>query len=445
MPPKRPSLPTPVAKLPARKVRVVEISPNRGTGSSTLSRTPSIQPRASQIADFSQTLTEVADVDSMLLVVGATPEAATNKWKRVLDNQAEAELRQWNQAHFVFREVATRVFRAMGVHMTLVYVREQHADARRSLLRFLEHRQDDLGSMFGRITGSSLFRALTELSKVGNEANAVIHSVSIDQVLDAISVFRKYQTQPSTTPITTTLALPSPECLTVIESILQHILGATTEEELRQTHNKDLGEILDTYTALPTVKDLELLQSIRLDWVPTWNAKHWDKVVAVAESEGLAVSQQKHRTQIKELESESQRAKDTAEASDKEMHAAKATNRTLQSEVKTLKARVKRLEVDRDKLQTENAAIKAENAAIKAENAAIKAENAAIKAENAAIKAENVRLNKRIEDMENRQEAMEVSHKTTITLFMAHIAIMEQQIANLTNGVTANTGQLQGL
>ncbi|RPB19996.1 hypothetical protein L211DRAFT_852705 [Terfezia boudieri ATCC MYA-4762] len=423
MPPKRPSLTTPAAKLPARKVRVVETSPKRGTGSSTLSRTPYIPPRTSQIADFSQTLTEVADVDSMVLVVGATPEAATNKWKRVLDNQAEAKLRQWNQAHFVFREVATRVFRAMGVHMTLLYAREQHADARRSLLRFLEHRQDDLGNMFGKITGSSLFRALTELSKVGNEANTVIHSVTIAQVLDAISVFRKYHTQPNTTPISTILAPPSPECLTVIESILQHILGVTTEEELQQSNNKDLGEIFDAYTALPTIKDLELLESIRLDWVPIWDAKHWGKVVAVAESHGLAVPQEKHRTELKELESESQRAKDTAEASEKEMHAAKAKSRTLQSEVKSLKTRVKRLEVDNEKLRTENTAIKAENV---------------------AIKAENVRLNKRIEDMENRQTAMEVSHKETMTLFMAHIAIMEQQMAKLTNGVTPNTGELQG-
>ncbi|KAF8432186.1 hypothetical protein BGX38DRAFT_1226692 [Terfezia claveryi] len=381
MPAKRSSLPTPESTGPARKVRVVETSPKRGAGSPTLSCTPC-----------------------------ATPEAATNKWKRVLDNKAEAELRQWNQAHFVFREVATRVFRAMGVHMTLLKIREQHADARRSLLRFLEHRQDDLGNIFGRITGSSLFQALTELSKVGNEANTVIHSVSIDQVLDAISVFRKYHTQSSTTPITTTLTPPSLECLTVIESILQHVLGVTTEEELRRTHNKDLGDILDAYTALPTVKDLEPLQSIRLDWVPTWDGKHWGKVVAVAESHGLAVPQEKHRTQLKELESESQRAKDTAEASEKEMHAAKDKNRTLQSEVKSLKKRVKRLEVDNDKLRTEN-----------------------------------VRLNKKIEDMENRQQAMEDNHKETITVFMAHIAIMQSQMANLTNGVTPATGELQGL
>ena len=85
---------------------MVETSPPRGPGSS---RAPTTAPRTSEITDFGQTLTEVGDINSMLLVVGVTPEAATDKLQRVLDNQAEAELRQWNKAHFVFREVATRV------------------------------------------------------------------------------------------------------------------------------------------------------------------------------------------------------------------------------------------------------------------------------------------------------------------------------------------------
>ncbi|KAF8422229.1 hypothetical protein EV426DRAFT_575275 [Tirmania nivea] len=205
------------------------------------------------------------------------------------DNQGETELQQWNEAHFVFREVSTRVFRMMGDKMTLLHVREQHADARRSLLRFLEHRDDDLGNMFGRITSSSLLRALTELSKVSNEANTVIHSVSIGQVLDAISVFYKYHTQPNTSPVTTTLAPPSPECLIVLKSMLQYILGLTTEEELSQAINEDLGDILDAYTALTRTLPCPLSGiwsncSIRLDLMPTWDAKHWGKVIAVAET-----------------------------------------------------------------------------------------------------------------------------------------------------------------
>ena len=326
----------------------------------------------------------------------------------------------------------------MGVHMTLLYIRQQHADARRSLLRCLENRQDDPGKIFGGINGSPPSRAPTELSTVGNAANTAIHSVSIGQFLDAVSVFRKYHTQPKTSPVIITLAPPSSECLSVLTSMLLHILGVTTEEELRQRHNtnpKDLGDILDAYTAQPTVKDLEPLESIRLDWVPTWDATHWGKVVVVAESRGLAVPQQKHRTQIKEVESGAQRAKDTAQASEKEMLAAKNKNGTLQSEVKTLKKRVKRLEVDNEQLR-------AENAAIKEESAAIKAENAAIKTENGGLKQEIVRLNKRIDDMENRQKAMEDSHKETVTMLMAHIALMETRMANLTKAVIQNTEEL---
>ncbi|KAF8442537.1 hypothetical protein BGX38DRAFT_1261338 [Terfezia claveryi] len=97
----------------ARKIRVVETSPKRHTGS--------IAPIAPQIADFSETLREVPAFNSMLMVVGDTPEAATDKLKRVVDLQAEAELREWNQAHYVLRELATKVFRMMGIHMTLLY------------------------------------------------------------------------------------------------------------------------------------------------------------------------------------------------------------------------------------------------------------------------------------------------------------------------------------
>ncbi|KAF8433980.1 hypothetical protein BGX38DRAFT_181757 [Terfezia claveryi] len=215
---------TPSSMLAARKIRLVETSPKRSTGSSVFS----------QIADFQQTLREVPDFNSMLIVVGDTPEAATDKFNRVIDHQAETELRLWNLAHYALREVATKVFKMMGVRMALLHAREQHADARRSLLQFLEPHQDDLGNIFGGVTGPSLYQALTELSNIGNQANTVIHTVTIGRVLNAISVFKRYPIPPMAT-----LPPPSPGCLSILTSILKQIVGAATEAELEERYNND--------------------------------------------------------------------------------------------------------------------------------------------------------------------------------------------------------------
>ncbi|KAF8419255.1 hypothetical protein BGX38DRAFT_1264029 [Terfezia claveryi] len=286
--------------------------------------------------------------------------------------------------------------------------------------------------------------ALSELSKLGNEANTAIHSVTISQVLHTISVFNKYHTQPNRGPLPSPLRIPSRQCLGVLTTILKHILGVAVGEDLPQQYKDDsqsLGDMLDSYSTQTNFHELEPMKSVRLDWIPTWDEKHWGKVVAVAASLGLAVPQQKHQQELKEADSDVQRAKEAAEVSEKETIANKEKIRTLRSEVKDLKKRVKRLEGENEKLKAENeaikaknrnieadyAVIKAENAAIKAENAAIKAENAAIKAENAILKAENVALKKRIDDMEIR--SME-----TNTFFMAQFAIMKAEIASLRAG-----------
>jgi len=49
-------------------------------------------------------------------------------------------------------------------------------------------------------------------------------------------------------------------------------------------------------------------------------------VFEVAGYQGLAVPQQKHRNQLKEVESEAQRTKETSEASGNEMRASKLQN-----------------------------------------------------------------------------------------------------------------------
>ncbi|RPB20333.1 hypothetical protein L211DRAFT_852442 [Terfezia boudieri ATCC MYA-4762] len=323
------------------KIRVVETSPKRGTGSSV----------SSQIGDFQQTLREVPDFNSMLMVVGDT-------------HQAETELRLWNLAHYALREVATNVFKMVGIRMTLLHAREQHADARRSLLQFLEPRQDDLGNIFGGVTGPSLYQALTELSNIGNQANTVIHTVTIGRVLDAISAFRRYPVPP-----TATLPPPSPECLTA------------TEAELEERYNDDiqnLEDVLDAYSAQFNLQDAEPLQSIRIDWSPTWDQKHWGQVVAVAEAHRLARRQSE---------------------SAKEIFALKEKNRILQSEVKALKQKGKRVVAENEKLRKRLETVEGRLAYLETENATLKQDNATLKQDNATLKQKNATLEQKMESM----------------------------------------------
>ncbi|RPB18896.1 hypothetical protein L211DRAFT_871567 [Terfezia boudieri ATCC MYA-4762] len=407
-----------------KKIRLVETSPQRGFQASSVS-TPPPDPSlyAPHVDEFREMLSGLPNFSSMLMVVGNNSGAATVKLERFPDQQTDAQMRMFNQAHYIFREVATKVFRMMGVQMTLLHAREQHDEARKSLLQFLIAHQPDLGQMFSGITSSSLLSALTELRKIGKRANSSIHSVTLRDVFWGISVFRTYHMNPEKPRVE--LPPPSQHCLGVLMAILKQVLGITTDQELIQNYNmddRDLGDILASYCEGSKLENSEPLKSIKLDWVRAWDSQHWGKVVAIGETQGFCIPTEEHLKELKDSERRVQHAKDDLGVSEKENLATQAKNRTLQTEVKSLKKRVKRLEEQNLKLDSEIATIKAEFAAVKLECATVKAENA--------------KLNQKIQDIEDGLNTMMI-------YVAAQFADMQRQIDNLTSA--ANPLALPGV
>ena len=179
----------------------------------------------------------------------------------------------------------------MGVQMALLYAREQHDEARKTLVQFPVAHQLDLGDMFSGTTGNSLSETLKELRKIGKKVNSRIHPFCHNQggTLGNFGVHHlPYDARESSARASAAI----PAMSRCAGSNFEHVLGVSTEQELNQKYNTDdrnLGDILDNYSKQSTLDNSETLKSIKLDWVPCWDKKHWGMVVAIGKSQGFCV------------------------------------------------------------------------------------------------------------------------------------------------------------